>query len=133
MPTFNDPVVDADELREAARALAHATRSVNGPTGVYPVLGALSSSLASMSQSLHQLGDLHDQPGERGVSVGGDAQAGRAASYRVAWELHRAAEMLHQVAECVDRAHEIEASITYATNAPHRPQRRPAPNAGLSL
>ena len=63
----------------------------------------------------------------------GEGQAGRAASYRVAWELHRAAEMLHQVAECVDRAHEIEASITYATNAPDRPQKRPAPNAGLSL
>ncbi|HXH78385.1 hypothetical protein [Nocardioides sp.] len=133
MPTFNDPTAEAEELREAARGLAHTTRSVNDPTAVYPVLGALSSSLASMSQSLHQLGDLGDQPAERGVSVGGDAHAGRAASYRVAWELHRAAEMLHQVAECVDRAHEIESSITYAANAPDRPRRRPAPNAGLSL
>ena len=133
MPTYNNPVVDADELREAARGLAHATRSINGPTAVYPVLGALSSSLASISQSLHQLGDLKDQPTERGMSVGGDKPAGRAASYRVAWELHRAAEMLHQVTVCVDRAHEIEATITYAASTPDRPHRHPAPNAGLSL
>lgn len=132
MPTFNDPTAEADELCEAARGLAHATRSVNDPTAVYPILGALSSSLASMSQSMHQLGDLRDQPAEHGVSVGGHAH-GRAASYRVSWELHRAAEMLHQVAECVDRAHELEATITYAANAPNRLHRRPAPNAGLSL
>ncbi|QBX57308.1 hypothetical protein EXE58_19010 [Nocardioides seonyuensis] len=133
MPTFNDPTADADELREAARGLAHATRSMNNSTAVYPVLGALTASLASMSQSLHQLGDLHDQPAKCGVSAIGDAQAGRAASYRVAWELHRAAEMLQQVAECIDRAHEIEASMTYATSTPERPHRHPAPNAGLSL
>ena len=132
MPTFNDPVADADELREAARGLAHATRSINDPTEMYTVLGALSSSLASMAQSLHQLGDLHDPPPKQGVSVGGDAHAGRAASYRVSWELHRAAEMLHQVTACVDRAHEIEATITYATT-PDRPHSRPAPSAGLSL
>ena len=28
MPTFNDPIANADELREAARGLAHATRSL---------------------------------------------------------------------------------------------------------
>ena len=32
MPTFNDPVADADELREAVRGLAHATRSIDDPT-----------------------------------------------------------------------------------------------------
>lgn len=58
MPTFNDPIADADELREASRGLAHATRSLSDPTDVYAVLGALSSSLASMTQSLHQLGDF---------------------------------------------------------------------------
>ncbi|UMG92223.1 hypothetical protein [Nocardioides sp. TF02-7] len=31
------------------------------------------------------------------------------------WELHRAAEMIHQVGECVNRAHEIEATIAYDT------------------
>ena len=36
MPSFNDPVADADELREAVRGLAHATRSIEDPTAIYP-------------------------------------------------------------------------------------------------
>ena len=113
MPTFNDPVADADELREAVRGLAHATRSIEDPTSIYPVLGSISSALASLSQSLHQLGDFHDGPTRKQAWMNGDPNAGRAASYKVSWELHRAAEMVHQVAECVDRAHEIEATIAY--------------------
>ena len=133
MPTYNDPIAGADELREAARGFAHATRSSSDSAELYPALGALSSSLASMSQAFHQLGDLHDQMPRSRASVGADSHAGRAASYRVAWELHRAAEMLHQVAECVDRAHEFEATVTSATGTPDRSLRRPATNAGLSL
>lgn len=113
MPSFTDPVADADELRETVRGLAHATRAIDDPTAVYPVLGALSSALASLSQSLHQLGDFHDGPTRKQAWLNGDPNAGRAASYKVSWELHRAAEMVHQVAECVDRAHEIEATIAY--------------------
>ena len=64
MPTFNDPVADADELREAVRGLAHATRSIEDPTTIYPVLGSISSALASLTQSLHQLGEFHDGPGD---------------------------------------------------------------------
>ena len=83
MPTFNDPIADADELREAARGLAHATRSLTDPTEIYPQLGALSSSLASMAQSLHQLGDFHDRQATKTALVKNDAYHGRAASYRV--------------------------------------------------
>jgi hypothetical protein len=113
MPTFNDPVADADELREAVRGLEHATRSVDDPTAIYPVLGSISSALASLSQALHQLGDFQDRPTREQVGMNGDAHVGRAASYKESWELHRAAEMIHQVAGCVDRAHEIEATIAY--------------------
>lgn len=134
MPTFNDPIADADELREAARGLAHATRALTDPTEIYPVLGALSSSLASMAQSLHQLGDFHDGQATKTARVRDDPYNGRAASYRVSWELHRAAEMLHQVGECVDRAHEIEAIIVYQASVPERPSpRRAPPDVGLSL
>ncbi len=31
MPTYNDPVADATEAREAVRALAHATRAFPDP------------------------------------------------------------------------------------------------------
>lgn len=135
MPTFNDAVADADELREAVRGLAHATRSIEDPTSIYPVLGAFSSSLASLSQSLHQLGEFHDGPTRKQAWMNGDLTAGRAASYKVSWELHRAAEMIHQVAECVGRAHEIEATIAYdiADYPSLAPIPRPTADRGLSL
>lgn len=135
MPTFNDPVADADELREAVRGLAHATRSIEDPTAVYSVLGSVSSALASLSQSLHQLGDFHDGPTRKQACMNADPNAGRAASYKASWELHRAAEMVHQVAECVDRAHEVEATIAYdsADYPSLAPVRRPLQDRGLSL
>ena len=135
MPSFNDPVADADELREAVRGLAHATRSIEGPTSIYSVLGSISLALASLSQSLHQLGDFHDGRSRKQAWMNGDPNAGRAASYKVSWELHRAAEMVHQVAECVDRAHEVEATIAYdiADYPSLAPVHRPLQDRGLSL
>src|SRR6478735_5556077 len=134
MPTFNNPVADANELREAVRGLAHATRSIEDPTSIYSVLGSISSALASLSQSLHQLGDFHDRPSRKQAWMNGDLNAGRAASYKSSWELHRAAEMVHQVAECVDRAHEVEATIAYnlADYPSLVPVPRPIQDRGLS-
>jgi hypothetical protein len=119
MSTFNDPVADADQAREAACGLAHATRSVQDPTAIYPVLGSVSAALASLTQTLHQLGDVHDGPAIRSAWINRDSRADSASSYRVSWELHRAAEIIHQVAAAVDRAHEIEATIAY--QAPEGP------------
>lgn len=135
MPTFNDPLADADELREAVRGLAHATRKVEDPTLVHPVLGSISSALASLSQSLHQLGEFHDGPTRKQACTNGDPHAERAASYRESWELHRAAEMIHQVAECVDCAHEIEATITYDIHdyPSFAPVQRSSRQPGMSL
>lgn len=135
MPTFNDPVADADDVREATRGLAHATRSIVDPTSTYSVLGSISSALTSLTQVLHQIGQAHDGELARRVRLDGDPQAGRASSYRVSWEVHRAAEMLHQVAEAVDRAHEIEATITYDLEAVSTtaPARRADHESGLSL
>jgi hypothetical protein len=135
MPILNNPVADADELREAVRGLAHATRSIEDPTSIYAVLGSISSALASLTQSLHQLGDFHDGPATKTASMDSDPHAGRASSYRVSWELHRAAEMIHQVVETVDRAHEIEATIAYDVHgyASLAPTHHPAHDSGLSL
>ena len=103
---------------------------IEDPTSIYPVLGSISSALASLSQSLHQLGDFHDGPTRKQAWMNGDPNAGRAASYKVSWELHRAAEMIHQVAECVDRAHEIEATIAYDIARLPVPRAGPAAAAG---
>lgn len=135
MPTFENPAEDADEVQTALRALAHATRSIDDPRQIYPVLGSLTSAAASLSQSLHQLASFHDGEAKKGVWVAGDSRAGRAATNQVSWELHRAGEILHQVSESIASAHSAEARITYT----HRdfPDFAPAPSRsadrGLSL
>jgi hypothetical protein len=133
MPTFNDPTADADEAQQALRGLAHATRSVNDPTQIYPVLGSLSAAAVSLEQSLHQLGSFHDGPAQKRAWVTGDERAGRAASHQISWELHRAGEILRQVAASLDHAHEVEASIGYDSSdfplVPEPPRATPPPGA----
>ena len=129
------PPEHASDAREALRRLAHTTRQVEDPTEIYAILGDLSNGLASLAQSLHQIGDFHDSPATKRAWVDGDVRAGRAASYQVAWELHRAAEMVHQVGGVIDRAHEVEATIAYDVH--DLPNSAPVPHQsnepGLSL
>lgn len=113
MPTFENPAADADEVQTALRALAHATRSIDDPRQIYSVLGSLTSAVASLSQSLHQLATFHDNAAMKGVWVAGDSRAGRAATFHVSWELHRAGEILHQVSDSIASAHNAESRITY--------------------
>jgi len=122
MPSFNHPAADADELREAARGLAHATRQIDDPSAIYSVIGSISLALGSLSQALHQLGAAHDRMSDGATSepVGRTA---RASAFQVSWEMHRAAEMLTQVGATVDRAHQLEAAITYDVHLPVMPVR----------
>ena len=127
MPTFEDPAADANDVQTALRALAHATRSIDDPRQIYSVLGSLTSAVASLSQSLHQLASFHDTSSQRSTWVVTDSRTGRAAAYKVSWELHRSAEILHQVSESIAHAHGAEATISYdhrdfpaLADAPHR-------------
>ena len=113
MTTLRDPAADADEVQAALHALAQATRSIDDPRQSYLVLGSLTSAVASMSQALHQVASFHDGSANAGAGPAGASQAGRAAAYQVSWELHRAGEILHQVAESIDRAHEVQATIVH--------------------
>lgn len=131
MPSFNDPVADADEVREAVRGLAHATRNVDDPRAIYDVIGSLSSALASMAQVLHQIGATHDHTTVNGPSP--INRSDRATAYQVSWELHRAAEMVNQVTATVDRAHQLEAAITYDVYLPMPPVPAAGREHGLSL
>jgi hypothetical protein len=134
MPPFSRPSVGADQACEALRGLAHATRFIDGPTEILAVLGSLSRGLASLEQALHQLGHFHDAPAGKRARMTGYAGTDRAASYQVAWELHRAAEVVHQVAAGLDRAHEIEATIAYGPGDASLPnERRLAADNRLSL
>ena len=135
MAIHDRPSTHADEAHEALRLLAHATRDIEDPTEIYLVLGELSNGLASLAQSLHQIGDFHEGPARKRAWVTGDPRTGRAASYQVAWEVHRAAEMVHQVATSIDRAHEVEVTIAYdVCDFPTpAPALRPAREPGLLL
>lgn len=135
MPTFENPAADADEVQTALRGLAHATRSIDDPRQIYSVLGSLTSAVASLSQSLHQLGSFHDAAAKDSVWVAGDSRAGRAAAHQVSWELHRAGEILHQVAESIGSAHSAESRISYTRSDQLIPDgtARPAVSHGLSL
>jgi hypothetical protein len=113
MPTFSKPSLDANEAFEALRGLAHATRSIDDPTEIYAVLGSLSAGLVSLEQVLHRLGEFHDGPARNRAWMRDGPRASRTASYQVAWELHRAAEIVRQVAAGLDRAHELESTIAY--------------------
>lgn len=121
MPTFEKPSADADEAQQALRGLAHATRSFKDPNEIYPTLGSLSQAAASMSQSLHQLAAFHDGPGRKTGWATEDSPEARSAAFGVSWELHRAGEILRQVAETIDHAHEAEAILVCHQEFPTPP------------
>ena len=113
MPTFENPAADADDVQAALRALAHATRSIEDPRQIYSVLGSLTSALASLSQSLHQLAAVHDGQvkddvggGRLPCRAGGEASGllGSPPSRRDAPPSRRGRR----------NAHNTEATITYA-------------------
>lgn len=118
MPTFENPAADADEVQTALRALAHATRSIDDPRQIYSVLGSLTSAVASLSQSLHQIASVHDGGPRRTDWVPETSAMARSASYRVSWDLHRAGEMLRQVGDTIAHAHEAEAILAYHREFP---------------
>ena len=135
MPTFEDSAADAAEAQLALRGLAHATRSIGDPGELYSVLGSLSGVARSLEQSLHQLAAFHDgAKGPRAV-VNDSRREGRAAGYQVAWELHRAGEIVRQLGRIIDHAHEVEATIGYELGAVQGlPQpARPVSEQGLGL
>jgi plasmid stabilization system protein ParE len=135
MPTFEDSTADAAEAQLALRALAHATRSITDPADLYSVLGSLSGALRSLEQSLHQLAATHDGTDTPSAVVNRSRREGRAAGYQVAWELHRAGEMVRQVGRALDHAHEVEATIGYdfgALQGLPEPA-RPGADRGLGL
>lgn len=135
MPTFTNPSKDAEEAYQALRGLAHATRTIDNPADVYDVLGAMAQALASMKQTLHQIGAFHDNLQRRDIrpTVADSVRGGRSTSYQVSWELHRAAEMVQQVGAAVSHAHELEARIAYSRPAPEVTTPQATPASGLSL
>ena len=133
MPTFENPAANAVEVQTALRALAHATRSIDDPRDIYSVIGSLTVALGSLSQSLHQLAGFHDGANNKAKWATEDNPKARSAAYRVSWDLHRAGEMVRQVGEVVENAHEAEAILRYHREFPTPPASHAAPSHGLPL
>lgn len=133
MPTFENPAADADEARTALRALAHATRSIDDPRDIYSVLGSLTMALGSLSRSLHQLAGFHDGSNSKAKWATEDNPKDRSAAYRVSWDLHRAGEMVRQVGEVIENAHQAEAILRYHREVPTPPASHSTTSHRLSL
>jgi hypothetical protein len=86
MPTFDDPVTDGEEVRQALRALAHATRAFDSPAQTYGVVGDLLAGLRSLEQVLDQVAEAH---------TGREAMARHATAARAARATARVAVKHH--------------------------------------
>lgn len=111
MTDIDEPVLGAHALREAGRSLATSSGRIDDSASAYAVLGYTASALASLTQTLHQLGAFHDRLARTDPAPAHDPHTLRIAANKISWELHRAAEVIRQVARGIERAHEIEATI----------------------
>ena len=113
MPTFEDPAKDADELGEAARGLAYATRRIPVPDGTYRVLGSMHSALTSLQQSLRQLADWHERHSPFAATDDGDRAAVQEQAAKASGWLTIAAASLEQVVQLVMTAQSENGRIAW--------------------
>ncbi|MGO1664843.1 hypothetical protein ACT3TB_16765 [Micrococcaceae sp. AOP34-BR2-30] len=113
MPTYEDPSRDADELAEAARGLAYATRQIKIPEDTYEVLGSLHLTLARLQQGLQQLAAWHQRHGEFAATDDGDRAAGHAHAVRASALLAAAALSVENATGQVMAAHSENGRIAW--------------------
>ena len=113
MPTFEDPAQDADELGDAARGLAHATRHIPVPEDTYRVLGSMHYALTSVQQSLRQLADWHERYSPLAATDDGDLAAGQEHAAKASGWLTIAAASLDQVVQLVMAAQSENGQIAW--------------------
>ena len=104
MPTFEDPKTDADELGQAARGLAYATRHIETPADTYEVLGSLHQALSGVEQSLRQLASWRNRHGQAAATDTGDRTAGHEHAVKASAWLAVAAASTEQVIQLVMKA-----------------------------
>ena len=113
MPTFEDPAQDADELGDAARGLAHATRHIPVPEDTSRVLGSMHYALTSVQQSLRQLADWHERYSPLAATDDGDLAAGQEQAAKASGWLTIAAASLDQVVRLVMAAQSENGQIAW--------------------
>ncbi|MBT2486622.1 MULTISPECIES: hypothetical protein [unclassified Microbacterium] len=113
MPTYEDPSRDADELAEAARGLAYATRQIKTPEDTYEVLGSLHLTLSRLQQGLQQLAAWHQRHGQFASTDDGDRAAGHAHAVRASALLTAAALSVENATGQVMAAHSENGRIAW--------------------
>lgn len=118
MPTFDNPVFDADEAAEALRGLAHASRVFDQPGDTYRVIGALTAVLGSLQQSLDQVAAWHTRNLDFAADDGGDRLAGRSDAESAALSLRVAAECVREANRSLNAAHSCNGRIAWQHDIP---------------
>ena len=113
MPTFEDPKTDADELGQAARGFAYATRSFENPADTYEVLGSVHQALSGVQQSLQQLASWHEQHASFAATDDGDRDAGHDHAVKAGDWLTIAAASAEQVLQLVMAAQSENGRIVW--------------------
>lgn len=101
MSTFEDPTADADELGQAARGLAYATRHIEVPADTYEVLRSLHQAMSGVQQSLRQLASWHDRHTQFAATDDGNRAAGQEHAHKASGWLTVAAASTDQVLQLV--------------------------------
>lgn len=96
----------AGELEEAARTLAHSTRTVPSPFDSYRLLGELAATVDHLEQTCTQLAAWHRGVVDRQHYVGEDNRGdGATGTITAAAELDAAVEALARAADALRAAH----------------------------
>lgn len=119
MPTFDDPMCDAEEAYQALRALAHATRTWNDPADTYPVLAALVGGVRALQQVLGQTAQAHLAHLARAHDDSGNPSVGSTSAQAAAHELQGAASLLSDVEQRVNRAWQHTGRIAWSEPVQH--------------
>ncbi|MGP5009222.1 hypothetical protein [Brachybacterium tyrofermentans] len=117
MPTFDNPSQDADELAQAARGLAYATRQIETPQETYYVLGSLHLALSRLQQGLQQLAAWHERNAPFAATDDGDRAAGHDHAVKAGGWLSVAAASTDQVVQLVMKAHSENGRIAWQSEA----------------
>lgn len=124
MPTFQDPVADGEEARQALRGLAHATRTFHNPQDTYEVIGELLAGVRSLGQVLEQLANAHLRH-QVLAHVDGDGDvmgaAGVGEALAAVDELRHAARLMDAAGEHLDMASQYSGRITWYSASPRYP------------
>ena len=113
MPTFEDPIADADELGQAARGLAYATRHIESPQDTYEVLGSLHQALSGVQQSLRQLSAWHARHAQFAATDDGNREAGQEHAVKASAWLTIAASSTEEVLQVVMNAQSENGRIAW--------------------